>query len=202
MELNEAKKEVAGLKTRVAELGTEAHEKRLEGQETNKIVAEMESELKAMRNKCLMLFTDAENLKREAIQKTQEALFKEQKIREEEQRLAVEDFMKKQRDFFEVLEERTKVAQEKANNSLVGVDSGITPKAFIAELLNEEKRTNNFTNVIVFTRSAKAQYKEALFEIANVHIQGRRVALELKMRPQNIIDNYLADGLIEPRWNR
>ena len=102
-----------------------------------------------------MLFTDAEDLKREAIQKTQEALFKEQKIKEEEHRLAVEDFMEKQRDFFEVLEERTKVAQENANNSLVGVDSGITPKAFIAELLNEEKRTNNFSNVIVFTRSAK-----------------------------------------------
>ena len=37
MELNEAKKQVADLKVRIAELGTEAHEKRLEGRETNQI---------------------------------------------------------------------------------------------------------------------------------------------------------------------
>ena len=202
MELDEMKKEVAALKVRVAELGTEAHEKRLEGRETNQIVKEMEVELSAMRNRCLQVFAEEASLKEEANQKTQEARFKEDKIKEEENRLSIADFMGKQRDFYEVLGERVEEAQKNANHSLIGFDSEVTPKAFIEWILKEEKRTNNFSNEIVFTRSTKAHYKEALLEIAKVFIQGRRVSLDLKMRPQNIIDTYLRDGLIEPRWNK
>jgi len=202
MELDEVKKEVADLRISVAELGTEAHEKRLEGRETNQIIKEMEVELQTMRSRCLQIFAEEANLKEEARQKTQEARLKEDQIKEEENRLSIAEFMDKQRDFYDVLGERVEVAQKNANHSLVGFDSEATPKTFIDWLLKEEKRTNNFSSEIVFTRSTKAQYKEALMEIANVHVLGKRINLDLKMRPQNILDNYLRDGLIEPRWNK
>ena len=202
MELDEVRKEVADLRIRVAELGTEAHEKRLEGQETNKIIAEMEAEIKAMRNRCLMIFADSEGLKEEARQKVQEALFKEEDIKAEELRLNIENFMSEQKDFIEVLEQRTAIAQRNANHSLVGMDSGITPKEFIEEIRKDLARVNSFGNVVVFTRGAITQYKQALNTIANVHVSGKRVPLELKMRPLNIIDGFLSDGLIEPRWNK
>ena len=162
----------------------------------------MEVELQTMRSRCLQIFAEEANLKEEARQKTQEARLKEDQIKEEENRLSIAEFMDKQRDFYDVLGERVEVAQKNANHSLVGFDSEATPKTFIDWLLKEEKRTNNFSSEIVFTRSTKAQYKEALMEIANVHVLGKRINLDLKMRPQNILDNYLRDGLIEPRWNK
>ena len=114
----------------------------------------------------------------------------------------VADFVGKQRDFYEVLEERAAEAQKRANHSLVGVDSGITPKEFMEYIKKEEERLNNFSPETILTRQTKAQYQEALHEIANVHIRGERVQLDLKMSPQNIIDYYLHDGLIEQRWNK
>ena len=202
MELGEVKKEVADLKVRIAELGTEAHESYLLGKETMKVIKEMEAELGAMRHKSLNIFADTEALRQEARDKAQEARDKEEAIKAEEHRLAVADFVGKQRDFYEVLEERAAEAQKRANHSLVGVDSGITPKEFMEYIKKEEERLNNFSPETILTRQTKAQYQEALHEIANVHIRGERVQLDLKMSPQNIIDYYLHDGLIEQRWNK
>jgi activator of 2-hydroxyglutaryl-CoA dehydratase len=202
MELNEAKKEVTDLKVRIAELGTEAHEKRLEGRETNQIIKEMEAELQAMRSRCLQIFAEEANLKEEARHKAQEAMIKEGEIKTEEHRLTVVEFMEKQRDFYEVLGERVEEAQKNANHSLIGVDSGITPTEFVEYIKKEDERLNNFSPEAIFTRQARAQYKEALHQIADVHIRGKRVPLELKKKPQNIIDAYLHDALIEQRWNR
>ena len=63
---------------------------------------------------------------------------------------------------------------------MVGIGLEITPKDFVDWLLKEEKRTNNFSNEMVFTRSAIAQYKEALLQIANVHISGKRIQFPYK----------------------
>ena len=78
MELNEAKKEVADLKVRIAELGTEGHESYLLGKETMKVIKEMEAELE--KNILVMDATsaqarqrDIENHKRRLARSQQEA---------------------------------------------------------------------------------------------------------------------------------
>ena len=202
MELGEVKKEVADLKVRIAELGTEAHESYLLGKETVKVIKEMEAEIGATRQRSLKIFADTETLKQEARFLAEQAMMKEEEIKAEEHRLTVLEFMEKQRDFYEVLGERVEEAQKNANHSLIGVDSGITPKEFVEYIKKEDERVNNFSPEAIFTRQAKAQYEEALHQIADVHIRGQRVPLELKKKPQNIIDAYLQDGLIEQRWNK
>jgi len=202
MEIDEVRERIADLKVKLAELGTKKKEAESQVRPSKENVKQLEQDLLDARNKAITLFAVIEDFRVRVLNANRDVQTLESHAYDLVMAKKIQDWMDKQRDFWDVLKDRTTVAQTDANSGLVGCEVTIQPEEFAKAVKREIDQPRSFGEFAIFTRQAIGQYKEALLEIAKIDAQGLRADLTLKKMPQAIIDRYLSDGLCEQRWNR
>ncbi len=202
MELDEAKKKLADIRVLVSSTGVEIQTKRVEGNDGNKRIKDLEEEIAQTRQTCLFTHRKIDDLKRKITAFNTEIMDLEEWIEKEELESAIKKFLSNQKDFWDIVLIRTKVAQEEANSDLVGFEITKNPEEFIEEIKTQLSQPRNFGELATYTRQEMSQHKEALRAIGMLQARGKRVDLALKKHPQAIIDRYLSNPIIELWWNK
>ena len=108
-------------------------------------------------------------------------------------KIAIDELMAKQPYVWDVVPKRIQVHHDRQDSNLVGIDS---KEVVIADVVSAwrnqfESSHPNFSHWHIDLRSMVTQYNEAVKQVCTLSVDGKNIAVEVRQRPNAIIDQWI-----------